>query len=164
MKLSNKDIEIRLMNTKDLSDNKNVIIELLEDNMKLNFPTLRQFTDYAIKGFSDMVKYKKNDTAILVGAFNENGLVGFIWAHKRELFGEKRLHIGHIIVNTQIRSKGVGSRLISFLENFSESENIMKIELNTTISNENTMKFYKSKGYSTVRVQFEKELGGTSDY
>ena len=75
------------------------------------------------------------------------------------MLGEKRIHIGHIIVNPAVRSSGIGSKLLNYLENLSSQEGIGKIELMTTIENENTMKFYKLNGYSTVRVQLEKKIG-----
>lgn len=158
MVLKNMKIDVRFINEEDLNRDKENLIELLEDNIKINLPNIINFTKYAIENYEDMLRFKKNDSAILIGAFYNEKIVGFIWAHKREVYGDSRLHIGHIVVNSKVRSGGIGTKLLNYLENYSIRENIKKIDLMATLANENTMKFYKANGFSIVRVQLEKEL------
>lgn len=72
-------------------------------------------------------------------------------------------YIGHIVVSSEVRSGGIGSKLLKCLEDYSIRENIKKIDLMTTFENEKTMKFYKANAFSIVRVQLEKELGDIDD-
>jgi ribosomal protein S18 acetylase RimI-like enzyme len=163
MCLETRKIEVKLISIEDFTINKNILIDLLEDNLKINFPNINNLTEFAVSGYDDMIRFKRDNSAILIGAFKGETIIGLLWAHKRNMLGEKRIHIGHIVVNSAVRSDGIGSKLLNYLENISRHENINKIELMTTIENENTMAFYKSKGYSTVRVQLEKEVGEIDD-
>jgi len=105
-----------------------------------------------------MLRFLNDGSAILIGAFKGAAIVGFLWAYRREVFGEQRLHVGHIIVSSMERSGGIGTRLLNSLEVIAGEKGIRKLELMTTAANEKTMKFYKSNGFVTVRVQLEKEL------
>jgi ribosomal protein S18 acetylase RimI-like enzyme len=164
MDLENRKIEVRLISVEDLIENKNFMIDLLEDNLNINFPNMSNLSKYAINGYNDMLRFKKDNSAILIGAFdNDEKIIGFIWAYTREILGERRVHIGHIVVNSEVRSGGIGSKLLKCLEDYSIRENIKKIDLMTTFENEKTMKFYKANGFSIVRVQLEKELGDIDD-
>ena len=43
-----------------------------------------------------MIEFRKDGTAILIGAFDEKeSLLGFIWAYKRAFQQEIRLHINY---------------------------------------------------------------------
>ncbi|MDF0727056.1 GNAT family N-acetyltransferase [Cytobacillus sp. S13-E01] len=163
MDLENRKIEVRLISVEDLVENKIFLINLLEDNLKINFPNMSNLTEYAINGYDDMLRFKKDNSAILIGAFDKEKIIGFLWAYTREILSERRIHIGHIVVNSEVRSGGIGSKLLKCLEDYSIRVNIKKIDLMTTLENEKTMKFYKENGYSIVRVQLEKELGDIDD-
>jgi ribosomal protein S18 acetylase RimI-like enzyme len=163
MYLENRKIEVRFISVEDLIENKDFLIDLLEDNLTTNFLNMGNLTKYAMNGYDDMLRFKKDDSAILIGAFDKEKIIGFLWAYTREILGVRRVHIGHIVVNSEVRSGGIGSKLLKCLEDYSIRENIKKIDLMTTFENENTMKFYKANGFSIVRVQLEKELGDIDD-
>jgi len=154
----NKSIEIRLISEDDLIRNKNVLINLLEDNIRINFPETGDLAELVNSSYNDMLRFLNDGSAILIGAFKGAAIVGFLWAYRREVFGEQRLHVGHIIVSSMERSGGIGTRLLNSLEVIAGEKGIRKLELMTTAANEKTMKFYKSNGFVTVRVQLEKEL------
>lgn len=159
MRLECMDLEIKEISEDDLFANKNAIIDLLEDNFKINFPDIGNLTESAINGYEDMVRFKKDKSAILFGAFKGKEIKAFLWAYKRVVFKEMRIHISHIVVHSSLRSCGIGSRLLMELDNLCSKEGIKKIELVTSLDNKNAIKFYKSKGFSEVRVQLEKNLG-----
>jgi ribosomal protein S18 acetylase RimI-like enzyme len=163
MDSENREIEVRLISEEDLINNKEYLIDLLEDNLKINFPNSGDLSKYAIDSYDDMLRFKKDDSAILIGALEKEKIIGILWAYTREIFGERRIHIGHIVVSSEVRAEGIGSKLLKCLEDYSIRENIKKIDLMTTFENEKTMKFYKAKGFSIVRVQLEKDLGDMDD-
>jgi len=156
-----KTIEIRLISEDDLIRNKNVLISLLEDNIRINFPGIGDLAEPVNSNYNNMRRFLNDGSAILIGAFKGTAIAGFIWAYRREVFGEQRLHVGHIIVNSMERSGGIGTRLLNSLEVIASEKGIRKLELMTTVANEKTMKFYKSNGFVAVRVQLEKELRAT---
>jgi len=159
MYLASEKIDIKYISEDDLIRNESVLISLLEDNLRINFSTINDLTGFAINGYKNMVYFKRDGSAILIGAFKGSAIIGFLWAYKREILGEKRIHIRDIVVTSKVRSSGIGSKLLNALENFAREKCIKKIELMETVDNEKTMKFYKSNGFSTVRIQLEKELG-----
>ncbi len=158
-KSTEKTIEIRLISEDDLISNESVFIGFLEDNFRINFPDIDDLAKLANIGYNNMLGFKRDGSAILIGAFEGMAIIGFLWAYTRELLGEQRLHIAHIIVDSKTRSGGIGTRLMNRLEGIANEKGIKKFELMTTLENEKTMKFYKSNGFVTVRVQLEKELG-----
>jgi len=163
MCLTSREVEVKIINNTELSRNRDFLIDLLEDNLNINFPNLYRLREFSIKAYEDMICYSSDNSAIIIGAFQQELLIGFLWAYRREMLGEKRIHIGHIVVQSTSRFSGIGTKMLKYLENLSVNEGITKVELMTTISNEKTMKFYKANGYSTVRVQLEKELSDIID-
>jgi len=160
MHLECRELEIKYISEDELKENKYSIIELLEDNLLINFPNVTTADELAIAKYDDIVSFKKDNSAILIGAFKEKKIMAFLWAYVRNVLGEERIHINHIIVKSGSRNTGIGSRLLKKLEEFSEQEGIKKLELITTLDNENTIEFYKSKGFTKTRVQLEKDLLG----
>ncbi|OCA84602.1 GNAT family N-acetyltransferase [Bacillus sp. FJAT-27986] len=163
MYLETRKIEVRLISEEDLNKNRESLIDLLEENFKINFPSMSNLTKDAINTFNDMLRFKKDDSAVLIGAFENEKIIGFLWAYTREILSDRRMHIGHIVVNSEVRSGGIGSRLLKYLEEYSIGVNIKRIDLMTTFENEKTLKFYEANGYSIIRVQLEKELGDCND-
>jgi|LSQX01.3.fsa_nt_gb ribosomal protein S18 acetylase RimI-like enzyme len=153
-----KTLEIRLMDTDDLTGNRRELLSLLEDNLGINFKFGDSCTKEAVNKYSDMVRFHSDNTAIVLGAFLEEALVGFLWAHPREILGERRMHIAHLIVMPDFRSCGVGKKLLDNLEKITEEQGIRKLDLLTTVENEQALKFYERNGFVITRVQFEKEL------
>lgn len=160
MECQPSEIEIRMISGVDLEKNRNILIELLNENNEINFPDRSDLEKFAINNYQDMVRFNKDNSAILVGAYLNGTIVGFIWAYRRDFFGEKRIHITHIVVDSKIRGRGVGTKLMDTLEKLSIQEEIFKIDLMTTFTNENAMNFYKAKDFSIARVQLEKKLFG----
>lgn len=154
------EIEIKMIIGVDLEKNRDILIELLNENNRINFPDRSDLEKFAINNYQDMVRFNKDNSAILIGAYLNGTIVGFIWAYRRDFFGEKRIHVGHIVVDSKMRGRGLGTKLMDSLEKLSIQEEIFKIDLMTTFTNETTMNFYKAKDFSITRVQLEKKLFG----
>ena len=159
MIVKDKEVMIKLIVIDEFLHNKKVLIDMLRENLEINFPDRRNFEGYAEDSYEKMKAYLLSAEAILIGAFEEDKLIGFLWAYEKEIIGEKSIHIGHIVVMKNVRSSGIGTKLISFLEVLAVNKDIHKIDLITTLQNKKTVEFYKARGYSEVRVQFEKEIG-----
>lgn len=156
--LMDRKIEVRLISEVDLIKNESFLIGLLEDNIRIYFPGVDDLAEYAISGYNNMLRFQRDGSAIIIGAFEKAIVIGFLWAYPREVLGEQRIHIGHIIMNSMARSGGIGKRLLNTLEGIAHDKGIKKFELMATVENEKTMKFYKSNGFIVARVQLEKEL------
>ena len=164
MVMEPKNLIFRHIDGTDIINNKANLTGLILDNLMINFPGFPSLSDYAADTYEDIKRFQKDNSAILIGAFDKDMLIGFLWAYKRNVFGKQRIHLSHIVINSEFRSHGIGSKLLHTLEDLAKSEGIKKIELLTTLQNTNTVEFYKAKGYQMTRVQFEKELVATDDH
>lgn len=152
-------VVIRPLIQTDLHRQESAIRRLLEDNMRINLPGVEDPAEFARIGYDDMVRFHQDGSALLVGAFEEPALLGLLWAYRRDVLGERRIHIGHLIVESTARSSGIGARLLRRLEGIATAEGIKALELMTTIANEKAIGFYEANGFVTARVQLEKRLG-----
>jgi len=150
-------MEIRELTEKDLTDYQSDIIRYICDNLMINLPFISEIEKLAEEKYLDIVRFKKDGSAILYGVF-EGKMLGFLWAYEREVFGEKRLHLDHLIVDANVRATGIGSKLIEKLYDIALVRNVSKIELMATMSNENAVNFYRKHGYDIKRVQMEIEV------
>lgn len=158
-----EDVSIGFVSEVELNENSKEIIELLNDNYLINFPNHHDLLNFAISNFNDMKKFINNGSAIVVGAYSEKKIIGFLWAYRRMFLGEERLHISHIVVDVKFRGFGIGSRMIDSIEQYASKNEIKTIELITTSTNEKTIEFYNKHGFSVTRVQIEKNLGEKDD-
>lgn len=163
MEKTYESIGIRLINEFDVSDNSKEFIELLKDNYLINFPNIEDPSNFAVASFVDIKKFIEDGSALIIGAFLEKKVIGFLWAYRRVFLGETRLHISHIVVNSEFRGYGIGSRMIKYVEKLAIEKDIRTIELLTTSENENTIQFYNNHGFNMSRVKFEKNLGEKND-
>ncbi len=152
-------IEIRSVSLFDIQSNEKALKSLLEQNFRVNFSAIEDLRDNINATYNNILQYQSDGSAIIIGAFKGMNLIGFLWAYKREIMNEQRLHVVHIVVDKEERSSGAGTRMLKSLENTAQLLGIRKIELITSIQNEVALQFYKSKGFEAVRIQLEKELG-----
>lgn len=151
-------ISIRDINKADLELFRDTVIRLLSENYRINFADREISADYAVGGYQGMLRFKDDNSAIIIGAFQDDELVGFLWAYQRNVLGIDRLHINHIIVHEDHRMKGIGAGLINRLLVKSDEMGIDTIELMTSVDNEDTVKFYKNLGFIETRVLLEKRI------
>ena len=108
--------------------------------------------------YSNMLEYIKDNTAIIIGAFEGEKLLGFIWAYEREVNQERRYHINYFIVNPEERKKGIGTQLINEIYKIAKACKISKIELMVTAKNEEAVSFYAKQDFQVERTLLCKEI------
>lgn len=151
-------MEVRKLTEEDLDRYHNEIVKFIYENLNINLPFIKEKEELAKEKYIDIVRFNKDGSAILYGAFEET-MIGFLWAYEREVLGEKRLHLTHLIVDSNVRGKGIGSALIEKLRAAALERKVSKIELWATTSNENAVSFYKKCDFDIKRVQMETEMG-----
>lgn len=150
-------MEIREITEADLVHYQGKITEYICDNLRINLPFINEIEKLAEEKYSEIVRYKKDGSAILYGAFNGE-IVGFFWAYERDVFGKKRLHLEHLFVDKTVRTLGIGSKLIEKLYEVALTRKVSRVELLATMSNESAIRFYKRHHYNIERVQMELEV------
>ena len=146
---------VRDIDEKDIEKNKNIIINLLENNLLISFPKIKCPFETACENYEAMIKFQQDKSAILIGYFTGDTIAGFIWAYKRTVFTEQRLHITHLIVDIIYRRKGAGTMLINALKQKAAEFGAGTIELMTSADNLRALKFYEYCGFQAARVQLE---------
>lgn len=152
-------MKIMLLNEENILENEKQICKYMTDNYKINLNySLRE--EELKKLINDIIYYIKNNSAYILGVFEEKKLLGFLWSYEHNYFNEKRLHINHIIIGEEYRNKGIGSILINKIEELAIEKGILKIDLLATKSNEYVVKFYEKHGYFTERLKMCKQVKG----
>ena len=83
-----------------------------------------------------------------VGAFDGDRCVGIsgVWIGNK-LWCGKYLEIDHIVIRNEIRSKGIGKRLVDFLKTLAEKEQCNSIGLDSFTFNHQSHKFFFREGF-----------------
>lgn len=147
----------KLLNKEDILRNKEPLTEMvtktLEENVSQNFPN-----DLGRNYVEKMPGYIEDGSAIIIGAFDGNKMVGFLWGYEVDIFGEKRVHNAENHVLDSYRGCGIAKRMLQCLEEEAIRRGIYILEAMCTASNENAYKYHIHNGYEAERIKFKKLL------
>ncbi len=108
---------------------------------------------------AELKEYLKDNKAVCYGAFDEEQLIGFIWAYEFPFRDDKkRLYISIIHVDVEYRGQHIGSQLIEKVQEYAERNNYNALFLHTEAHNTNAQCFYKSIGFKLERLQLAKKI------
>ncbi len=108
--------------------------------------------------YNNMITFTKDKSAIILGAYDNEVLMGFLWAYRRTINSQKRYHINYFVVSSEKRSMGIGRGMFQELLNIGKNESIEAVELMVTATNEKARKFYNQCGFDIERVSLCKRL------
>ena len=150
-------ITYKLMKSHDILANQESLVDMLNktlvDNISQNFPE-----DLAKKYVNSMPAYIEDGSAIIIGAFDEEKMVGFLWGYEVDVFGEKRVHNAENHVIEEYRGHGIAKKMLECLEEEAKKRNIFILEAMCTVSNKNAYEYHIYNGYEVERVKFRKIL------
>lgn len=141
----------------DVNRYKQSIKNMLNQSLQLSFKTniTEEYLDHRV---FQLKEYLKDDKAIVFGGSIDKHLIGFIWCCERNILNKKMMHVVHFVVDENTRNCGVGSKLLSKVEEYAKENNIRHIELLVTKDNKNTVKFYQNKEFYIERYTMLKRL------
>lgn len=73
-------------------------------------------------------------------------------------YSGKQLEVDNVIVDPEIRSKGVGKYFFTCIQDWAVLNGCHTIELNTFVQNSKSHKFYFNEGYAILGFHFQKVL------
>lgn len=121
----------------------------------------------SVREFKKLYKnfLKQNNYGIVV-AEHENNIAGWIaWSTSLLFVSPKtRIHIEGIVVDPKYRGKGIGQKLIKYLENYAKNFSLCIIDLTsgTRREKDGSHEFYKKLGYKNegyfAKLYLRKEL------
>lgn len=143
----------------------NIIVVQYSDEIKtylnivLNENMSQCVTDQIVeKYYNNIVKYLIDGSAIVIGAFDKDNLIGLHWAYETNVLNERRLHSSFDIVNEKYRGQGIGTAMFKMLEKICIERNIHIIEAMVTCANEVAMKYHEKNGFTIERVKVSKHI------
>jgi ribosomal protein S18 acetylase RimI-like enzyme len=134
------------------------ISRLIDDSSKINFSDYDLGSDYGKEKAAKAEEYMKTGAATIFAAHEEDVLVGWVWSHPIERFNKTRLHIAEIAIDERFRGKGLGSELLSFVENYAAENGFEEMDLMVTAENDAAVEFYKKDGFEAERYLMKKVL------
>jgi len=153
-----KKYRIEMVDYTQLNKFFNQFLELFAENTR-GHEKKRAITDDYIKSKAEeILKYLETGRALLFSAFDDDKIIGFLWAYPRIFFDEQRIYINSMIIKSDYRGKGLGRLLISKLEEYAKQMNIFIIDVSTASFKTDAIKFYEDLGFESERVQLRKEL------
>lgn len=142
-------VNISLFN-KYKEDFKKYILFVLEENFN------GDLTYEANRSIENMESFINDESAYVIGAFDEEKLVGFIWAYKKMFNKKEKIHVNHLYVNGEYRRRGIATELLKSVIDYAKKNNITDIELIATVSNKNAINLYKKLGFEIERLNMHK--------
>jgi GNAT superfamily N-acetyltransferase len=73
-------------------------------------------------------------------------------------YSGKQLEVDNVIVDPNLRSKGVGKYFFACIQDWAHRHQCKTIELNTFVQNSKSHKFYFNEGYAILGFHFQKVL------
>ena len=126
-----------------ISEDKEILIKLLSQLTQINDITDLQFKEFLTKKNINHKIYIIEDKDVIVGC-------GTILIEPKLIHSMKNVgHIEDIVIDTEMRGKGYGSKLIHFLINIAEKNNCYKVILDCY---EKNTKFYKNCTFKKTGV------------
>lgn len=152
-------IDIKILQHDDFLNNKDSLNKLLSLSYESNFNITKYLCDIIVDSkIKELELYLKNQKAILIGVLHNNTLVGFVWCHVHDYFGEKRIHVNQIIVEEDYRGKGIAKELLKQVEIYASQLNIKTIDLFVTERNNTAVDMYENLGFVTERRYLKKNI------
>lgn len=138
----------------DIITQKNEILKLFE----LLFAEDEKKEKISKMYYENMHEFCKDGSAILLGAFCENVLVGFHWAYEINWGGDKRIHSYFIAVNKKYQSMSIGTALQKELEKVASAREIYTIDTNCEKENKQSYRYHLKQGFEVESYRMIKNL------
>ncbi len=149
------EIIYRNLTVDDVRDNRRELIELMEITLRDNIT--QKYPDTLSKEYVDKIPgYIEDNTAIVIGAFAGDLMVGFIWGYVTHIFDETRVHSYMGAVNPDYRGNGIAKRLMELQFEEAKKRGIYQVEAMVTASNEAAHKWHLKTGFVDDRIKMLK--------
>ena len=154
-----KIVRIDELNAETVLQYRHEIAQFYFDNM-MTCSCLEHYTyDQAYEKIGDLIAHLNTNTCVAYGAFEENEIVGYIWAYPHQFREEERMYISEISIREEYRGRGIGRELIFLIEKRAKELGFHALYLHAEAESLDALRFYESNGYRKERIQFRKVIG-----
>ena len=105
-----------------------------------------------------MIEHVSNGSAMVFGVFDDENLIGYVWAYEHSYRDEVRVYVNEIHVEELYRNRGVGSQLLYAVERMARQRGYHALYIHAEGNNDGAIRLYENEGYVVERVQLRKNL------
>ncbi|MFQ6862927.1 MAG: GNAT family N-acetyltransferase [Beduini sp.] len=151
------DIKYKLLDAKDVALYKKELINILK--MILHENITQSFNKYLPEKYIDQLpKYINDKSALIIGAFDKDSLIGFHWCYYLNVFDEKRLHSYFVGILPHYRGLKIAYRMFQIIENIAKKDGVFVIEAMVTYENKQAYRYHENQGFKIERVKMKKVI------
>lgn len=151
-------MRIEELNAETVQQYRHEIAQLYFENMQ-TCSCLEHFTfDRAYEKIGDLIDHLNTNTCIAYGAFEDDIIIGYIWAYPHPFREETRMYVNEISVRDDCRRRGIGRALLRQIEERAKELGFSALYLHAEAGSLDAIRFYESLGYAQERIQFRKEM------
>lgn len=151
-------MNIHQLNLSELEQNKDTILALMKEATDYSFPNSEIDSSYFEQKYDELRNYIKHDNAIVFSAIEHEQMVGWLWCHSINRFEKQMLHVAFFSVLPNWRGKGIGKALLLAAEDKAKEMGFVGVDLLVTASNDDAVRFYNCRGYTTNRMLMKKDF------
>ena len=149
---------IKLIDKDEFNKNTAIFEEILRDIYHKNFDIdMELLKKKVVDKIKDLNSYLENDTAVLLGAYHNLSLIGFLWMYMISDNKTTKMHITQIGILPNYQGLGYGKLLMEKAEEQALFFNVKYIELYSKFDKK-LIKFYTKNKYNIKQVKLEKKL------
>ena len=138
--------------------NKNRLVEFYYSNiLSCSYMDFFSYKD-AEEKIDSMIEHVSNGSAMVFGVFDNESLIGYVWAYEHPYREEVRVYVSEIHVDKHYRNRGVGKQLLSAVESMARQCGYRALYIHAEGNNEAAIRLYENEGYVVERVQLRKIL------
>lgn len=112
----------------------------------------------AERKIESMLEHVRNGSAMVYGTFDQENLIGFVWAYGHPFREETRIYISEIHVDERYRGRGIGKQLLTAVEGMARSRGYKALYIHAEGDKDDVIRLYQQQGYVIERVQLRKGL------
>lgn len=135
------------------------IIDLLYKSFKEDVDLESSDLEIANSSFNRLYIHLREKSSVCYGAFENDKLIGLIWACKQPFRDEKnRLYIELLFVEEEYRGRHIGRELVEVVFEYAKVHRYNALYFNVDADNVNAIRFFKSFGFELERIQLVKTV------
>lgn len=128
------------------------------DNMQ-TCSCFEHFTfDQAYEKIGDLIAHLETNSCICYGAFENDHIIGYIWAYPHSFREENRMYVNELSVSEDYRRQGIGTALLNLVEARAKEEGYPALYLHAEAGSLDAVRLYESSGYIPERIQLRKKI------
>lgn len=130
------------------------------EELKSVFPLMKQLREHlSEEQFVSLIGLAMKESRYQLLGFFENGKCQGLMGYRilTDLVHGRHLYIDDLVVDQNLRSKGLGAKLLSKAKDIAKSENCKRLRLCTGAENDRGKNFYERNGWKLRAVVYKSE-------